>query len=385
MALVLVVAGLTGAILPFQRDLNRLAAPEVWAVEPPGPNAKLLSGIELKQRVEAQTGGIVTYVTLAIEEGYATAVFVAARPGAAPLGYNEVIVDPYTGTVRRRVQYGNICEGMVNLMPFLVQAHYSLAAGKWGRLAFGAAAVLWCAECLLGLWVTLPKPGRKRGLWLGRWAPAWRLRIGQGRTAFLYDLHRAAGLWLLPVMLIFAWSGVAFNLQQVHTPVQRLLGAEGLYHPPTNDAPAFGTMSDVRALERGRVLMAQEAARRGFAVIAPAAITWNTSAKAIGYYALTSLDGPTRRGSTLVWFDAGSGRQLEFRPPYGATPADAVDKATRLLHVADLFGWPYKIFVSIFGLLASGMAMAAVVLWLRRSVRLASSGRTRRDALSATP
>lgn len=47
-ALVLAVAGLTGAALPFERELRRLAALPVWRVTPPRPDAPLLSGPELK-------------------------------------------------------------------------------------------------------------------------------------------------------------------------------------------------------------------------------------------------------------------------------------------------------------------------------------------------
>ena len=91
-------------------------------------------------------------------------------------------------------------------------------------------------------------------------------------------------------------------------------------------------------------------------------------ANTVGYYARTSLDGPTDQGSTAVWYDASDGRLLAFKAPYGATPADALDKATRMLHVAGLWGWPYKVLVSFFGLMTAAMASAACVLWARRQV-----------------
>jgi uncharacterized iron-regulated membrane protein len=174
-------------------------------------------------------------------------------------------------------------------------------------------------------------------------------------------------------MLIFAWSAVAFNLQQVHAPVQRLFGAQGLYQPATNERPDPGpAMTRTQALDHGRKLMDEAAAQRGFVVHRPYAISWNPYAKAVGYYALTSLDGPTDMASTVVWFDESSGRLLAFRNPYGDTPADAVDKTMRMLHTAALFGWPYKVFVSLIGLATAGMAIAGVTLWFqRRRARLA--------------
>src|SRR5690606_3525249 len=123
--------------------------------------------------------------------------------------------------------------------------------------------------------------------------------------------HRAAGLWIFPAMLVFAWSAVAFNLDQVHTPVQRAFGAQGLYRPVTNPLPAPGVpMTWETAVEVGERLMNEEAARRGFEIRGPEALSLNPYAGVTGYYARTSLDGPTQNGSTAVWFDQVSGRPV---------------------------------------------------------------------------
>ncbi len=379
-ALVLVIVGLTGAILPFAGELNRFAAPSLWRVAPPDPGAAILSGIEIKERVEQQTGGNVSFIRLSPDPGYALAVFVEPRPGGPVLDYSELITDPYSGTIRRRLRYGDLSEGMVNIIPFLVKLHYSLAAGRWGIFAFGVVALIWCAECLLGLCLTLPR-GTSRAYvesagWLRRWSRAWRIRGDQGGVR-LHDMHRALGLWLLPVMLVFGWSAVAFNLQEVHAPVQRLFGGQGLYAPVTNVNPSAGrSLTPAQAVERGQALMREAAVLSGFSIEEPYAISWNPFAHAIGYYARTSLDGPTDQGATAVWFDESSGQFLEFRHPYGNTKADAFDKATRMLHTASLFGLPYKIFVSLVGILVATMAIAGCVLWLRR---LAGTSRKRPD------
>ena len=102
-------------------------------------------------------------------------------------------------------------------------------------------------------------------------------------------------------MLVFAWSAVAFNLSEVHRPVQRLLGAEGLYQPIVNPAPAPGEpMSAEQAVVIGEKLMAREAERQGFTIHEPEAISFRPYAQVIGYYARTSLDGPAEQGSTAV-------------------------------------------------------------------------------------
>ena len=376
-ALALVVTGLTGAILPYQREISHWVAADVWNVTPPSPGAPLLSGVDLMRRVEAQTGGKVRYMPLALDPDRAQAVFVSARPDGEPLGYSEVFANPYTGAIRARVRYGDLRDGAINLMPFLISFHYSLAAGATGRLVLGAAALIWCGVCVLGFFLSLPRRRPDAGLrdGLRRWWPTWGLRTRQGPVVLTHDFHRASGLWLWPAMLVFAWSAVAFNLDDVHQPVQRFFGAQGLYRPVLNPAPATGeAMTPGQAVALGERLMAEQAARHGFEVRAPGALSLNAAASAMGYYASTSLDGPTGQASTVVWFDQVSGRLLEFRPPYGTTRADALDKGVRMLHTAALFGWPYKLFVSAFGLLTAGMAIAGVVLWARRLGRRQRKG-----------
>jgi uncharacterized iron-regulated membrane protein len=359
-ALALVVTGLTGAVLPFQKELREWLAPEIWHVARPSPAAVPRSGLALKAAVERATGGVVSYVQLVPEQDRALSIFVTARPGQPPLAFQQAFVDPYTGAIRARVRFADLDDGRINWIPFLLQFHYSLAAGPWGRLALGLAGLTWAVMSLAGLVLAVPRAGR--------WTAALRVRRGRGARVLAHDLHRATGVWLLPVMLVFAWSGVAFNLDVVHQPVQRFFGGAGLFNPVTNPQPAQGApMSDAAALATGQRLMAIAAAGRGFTVIRPEALSWNAHAGVIGFYALTTLDGPVGRGSTSVWFDAVSGEAILFRHPFGATAADGLDKTLRLLHTGELLGWPWRLFISLFGLATAGMAVTGLFIWYRRT------------------
>ena len=373
-AIVLLVAGLTGAVLPFSADLNHMASPKLWAAAPPTPGAPLLSGIALMHKVEQQTGGVVRFMPLQLDPHFAQAVFVGARPGGPSLGYEEVIADPYTGAIRQKTVYGRLSDGPVNLVPFLMELHYELAAGPTGYLLFGCAALIWVFVSLIGFYLTLPARSARaaaRASWLQRWAPAWQMRPKAGALPFTFDLHRVGGLWVWPVMLVFAWSAVAFNLPQVHDPVHRALGARGLFTAPRNVDPADGTvMSPEAAVQRGRVLMDEQARQRGFTVEGGWALSLNPSAHTMGYYARTSLDRPIeKQGSTAVWFDQVDGRFLELQAPFGRTAADSFDKWVQVLHRADVFGLPYRLFVSLFGLLVASSAATGVILWTRRQMR----------------
>jgi uncharacterized iron-regulated membrane protein len=301
---------------------------------------------------------------------------VDSRPGRPALGYDEVFADPYTGQVRKRVQYGRLSEGPVNFAPFILSLHYSLAAGRWGSLAFGAAALVWFFTSIVGFCLSLPRPAPgsgasgeswPQGSWLRRWAPSWTVRLDAGPTALNFDLHRAAGTWLWPVLLVFAWSAMAFNLPQVHDPAVRLLGGEGLYNTPPALGPVSAPMPLDAALARGRVLMAEQARERGFQVRGDYAIDRRPEANLVGYYAHTTLDGPTDQAGALVWFTADTGKLLAFQPPHGPTRTDAADWWSQRLHEAHVFGLPYRLFVSLLGIVVAGLGVTGIVAWVGRT------------------
>jgi uncharacterized iron-regulated membrane protein len=176
-------------------------------------------------------------VPLELDPRFTQRVFVQARQGSPPLRYDNVIADPFTGDVRKRLRYGDLSDGLINLLPLLETVHYSLGAARWGALAFGIAALIWSINSAIGFWLTLPRfsshastaiSGTHRYVvWFREWLPAWTIRrqvrsCMQARTRihmFNYDPHRASGLWLWSMLLVFAWSAVGFNLPQVHDPL----------------------------------------------------------------------------------------------------------------------------------------------------------------------
>ncbi|RIV85492.1 hypothetical protein D2V17_10380 [Aurantiacibacter xanthus] len=377
-ALAVIITGLTGAIIPYQDQIRSLVAGEVWDAAPPEPGARVLSGLELKRIVEAETGGEVGFIQLVPASDHAHSVFVSAPSGEPPLPFRQFFLDPYTGEIRARVNFAELADGPINIAPFLVSLHYSLAAGQTGRLLLGVAALAWLLLSLAGLVLTFPRKGPRKGsptFWRD-WAGAWRLRRKGARKVRLYDFHRATGLWLLPFTVVFTWSAVAFNLDAVHQPVQAMLGGKGLFAPVDNPAPDPGAaMSAEQAEQVGARLMREQAEARGFTIRGPEALSFRPYAHVIGYYARTSLDGPTGNGSTAVWFDQASGRLIAFRHPYGETSADTFDKVLRLLHTGEMFGGVYKLAISLFGLLISATTIAGVVMWLKSKRRPARSRR----------
>ena len=81
------------------------------------------------------------------------------------------------------------------------------------------------------------------------------------------------------------------------------------------------------------------------------------------------------RGQTGVFIDARSGALLGTRIPTGEYSGDTVSRWLQSLHMAKVFGLPYRIFVAIVGIALAVSAYTGLYVWwkkrLKRRVRAA--------------
>ncbi|WP_254605137.1 PepSY-associated TM helix domain-containing protein [Sphingomonas bacterium] len=383
-ALFLIVAGVTGSVLPFEQELTFLSRSDVAYVHPSYRGARPLDGIAIAERVERSTGGVVSYVPLAVSAKRVDRMYVAARPGRPPLPFNMVWADPYTGAVKLTYTWGGLRDGRVNIVPFLFSLHYGLVAGAWGTWAFGISGLIWTIDCFVGFYLTLPSGGgtnRQRGtprlLWAKRWGAAWKVRRHARGHRLNFDLHRASGLWLWPLLLVFAWSSVGLLLPSVEQPVMRAFGATVGYVPPAERRPLVRPRVGLRqAVTTGERALIRTGRHDGFTLLALETVSYDAGSGTYRLDARTTLDRGAAIGSTSVWVDARNGALLHLDRPFGRTWADAVRHLLVLLHFAEIIGLPYRIFVSVLGLAVAMLSATGVLIWTKkRSARVLSRGR----------
>ena len=389
MALFLIVAGATGVLLPWEEELTLASRPSMSQAAPPAPGTRPLDGVTLAERVARQTGAQVSFVPLDIPPDHAVRLAVQARAGQPPLGYDTVWADPYTGQVRLRFRYAVLADGAQNIVPFLYTVHYSLALGAWGIWAFGVAALIWTLDCFVGFYLTFPMRRKAASTvrsagssWWARWKPAWAIRKGARGHKLNFDLHRAGGLWLWPLLFVFAWSSVGFCLPSVHRPVMTALGASKDFEPPTLAAPLDAPPIDMRGAQRiGRELMMGEGARHGFTIKREGYLFYRPAWGLYGYSARTSADPADHDPQTRVWFNGRDGRLFYFQGPLGENATDATMRWFYMLHMAQVFGLPYRIFVSLLGLAVVALSVTGMAIWMKkRSARLLGRQRTPRPS-----
>lgn len=380
----LVLAGLTGTLLVWYEELDAWTSPHLLRVAPPGPLAPLLDPLVLRQKVQAQyPGAYAALAPLQLKPGHAAVVRLFGLPTSAAGQSQEppndqVFVNPYTGEVLGERKWGDIGQGLKNLMPFIYRLHYSLALDKAGETLLGIVALLWTIDCFAGAWLTLPAPRRnpvapQSTPWALRWWPSWKLRWRQGSYKLNFDLHRACGLWTWAMLFVLAWSSVAFNLHQVvYDPVMRTLfahqrdeqGQAEAAHP--NLAPALDWMA---ARKVGRQLMAEQARLHGFSIIEETLMVHDPRRGRHGiwrYQVRSSRDIRDRWGSTQVIFDADTGELLHVWLPTGAAAGDTIRTWLTSLHMAALWGTPFRLFMTGMGVAVVLLSTTGFVIWVRK-------------------
>lgn len=128
-AVFLFISGATGAVISWDHELDAWLNPALYDARSQGP---ALPVAELVERIEAaDPKAQVTYHPLAVEPGRTFVAFVAPRWDAVKgelhtLDYNQVALDPATGELQGRRQWGAVSLSRENLLPFLYKLHYSM-------------------------------------------------------------------------------------------------------------------------------------------------------------------------------------------------------------------------------------------------------------------
>lgn len=378
MAGFLLLAGLTGSLLAWFDELEGLISPQLHLAKPPSDNAKTLDPLVLREKVLARYPGTDVQGTwLSVKPGRSLWFFLEARPDpvtgrVAELVNDQVFLNPYTGELQGERKVGDISQGARNLMVFVYRLHYSLALDGVGTILFGIVALVWTLDCFVGAYLTFPI--RSRGAqpkrpWLARWQTAWKVRWRSGSYKLNFDLHRAAGLWLWVMLFLLAWSSVAFNLPQVYRPTMRALLPS---QPDMDDIPKLSTpqvtprVGWIEARDIGRALMAKQAALRGFSVVREDWLSYDPTRAVYRYSVRSSLDLRERSGETTVMFNADTRKLEALWLPTGAASGDTVGTWLTSLHMAAVWGVPFKMFVCFLGFAVALFSVTGVIIWLKK-------------------
>jgi uncharacterized iron-regulated membrane protein len=321
---------ITGSIMAFEPELDRLLHPHLSYVKP-GGNA--LSLVEIGEAVSRQFRGepVVAYL-----------------PSESPDLSSEVIlpsgvvcVNQYTGEILGTRTRGQTVFGLAH------DLHVQLAAGDVGRNVMKWSGVAMLVSSASGLYL---------------WWPRKRIGIrGWKSAAFWFDLHNSVGILALAPLLLLATTGtvIAFGDQ-----AGTLLGRTGrrtsmsAQHrsAPGQTAPGAAVLTPDEAVVIALTQM-------------PGAVPYRVQMPQYGGAYRVSLD--YRRDKVagernLVVIDQYSGEVMSLTRSGDLSSAERALAANEAIHTGAVLGMPGRIVAWIASIIVPVQVMSGVFLWLRR-------------------
>ncbi|MBW7900093.1 MAG: PepSY domain-containing protein [Rhodocyclaceae bacterium] len=344
---------LTGAIATVSQEIVWLADSKVRA-NPPLDEATMLNydkivAVIAREHPEAVIHGI----SRPVKSMFAWTVR-ASYPDMSTVNH---YVNPYTGRIQ-----GSEPEGF-SFRQFIRALHGWLLMPFTEGFNFGWYAVSALALPLLGSLITGLVVYKR--FWRGFLNP--RLRLDRGSRVFWGDLHRLAGIWSIPFILIMAVTSLWFL-------VLAILHDTHIELPSTNpEVPIQVARSDIPVVAAGQpaprigLNQAAELMRAHFPDVEPSSLNF-------GGHAFSTI---TVRGQGAGWPLLSEFAQVN---PYTAkvehvrriadrSGLELFTGSMRPLHTGDFAGLWLKLVYFVFGVLLTAMVGSGLLIWLKRTVK----------------
>jgi len=384
LALVLFVAGITGAVIAWEEEIDSWLNPGFFLSSTPGTP---LPAPELIRRIEAADPRVeVAYMVFNVKPGRAIQAEVAPRLDPvtgqpAEIGFNQIAVDPVNGTILDRRDTGATSLAPKTLIPFLNRLHYTMLIPSeggiaWGIWLVGFLSLVWMVDCLIALYLAFPD---RRS-----WRKSLAFRFKRGGYQLNFDLHRSGGVWLWALLLMLAITSVYMNLTtevvrpvvSVFSKLSPLPADPHMAHQPATTPSRQLDPSQI--FERAQ----REAAERHIDL--PPGSYYRLSD--IGVYGVGFFEAGNHYGVGLgnpsLFLDARTGAVITDTLPGRGSAGDTFIQAQYPLHSGRIIGTAGRVLVSLLGIFVAALSVTGVYIWLKK--RRARHSRRKRAAPSSS-
>lgn len=369
-ALFLFVAGATGAVISWDHELDEWLNPHLYRAG--STSGQERSPLELAAALEAADPRLrVRYLPLRTEPGSSLLVMVEPRVDPATgelhvLGFNQVALDPVSGAVLGRREWGKVSLERENLLPFLYKLHYSLHIPEGfgmepGILLMGVIALVWVLDTLIALWISFPSPAT--------WRQSFALRWRAGGHKRIFDLHRSGGVWIFLLLLMLAVTSVSMNLkEQVMRPVVSWF-SDLTPSPFATRAPVPPQQPIEPQIGIPELLLRAQVTAHQLELTAPAGAVFLSTQ--FGIYGVGLFEGGNSHGdgglgNPWLYFDMRTGEALGADVPGRGSAGDIFLQAMFPLHSGRIIGIPGRILISLCGVAVAALSVTGVLIWIRK-------------------
>lgn len=354
-ALWLFVAGLTGAIMVFTDEIDHALNPDLFRSSAGEPRS---------------TDALVGAILAGKSRAYVSSIDLPDKPGDVAVAYvkhagpetgghdhgatMQVMVDPATATILGERQREDIDLSRRGIMDFIVKLHYSLHLGGVAKWLFGLVALAWAIDHVVAIGLSFPV-ARK-------WRECFGIRKKASGTKFVFDMHRAVGLWLAPVTFVLAISSVYLNWGKEFravvgtvSPIARIYDAAQPNLTTPDYAPAIGYRQ------------AADIAMGSTGAVDPDGMSFNP---AKGLYRVRFFDArdvdPTV-GRRYVYVDSATGKVRADEHQASGSAGDLFLAWQFPLHSGKAFGWAGRILIMFAGLVVCLFVVTGLMLWAKKA------------------
>lgn len=372
-AVFLFVSGATGAVISWDHELDEWLNPQLFhARSAPAEGAATLPVDELVARIERADPRVrVTFMPLVTEPGHTFVAFVQPRvdPATGRLyepGYNQVALDPASGEIQARREWGKVSLTRENLLPFLYKLHYTMHIPdgfgvELGMWFMGLLAIAWVLDTLIALVISFPRPAQ----WRRSFAFRWR----EGGHRLTFDLHRSGAMWVYGLVLLLAITSVGMNLrEQVMRPVVSWFSTLSP-SPFASRTPAPETQPIEPRLTLAQAVDAaqREAHARGISAAPGGAfVSTQFGVWGVGFYGADNSHGDGGLGNPWIYIDSRTGLPAGADVPGTGSAGDIVMQSLFPLHSGRILGVPGRVLISLMGALVAMLSVTGVLIWARK-------------------
>jgi len=335
-AVFLFALGLSGALLTFENIIDPALNAHLWYVKPRGTPLKLAQIERAVRQAFPQSTVEEFELPQSPDE---TVHVIIQQPNGGEAG---IAVNPYSAEILGR------SDQQFRPMLAIHKFHtHLLIRGRSGHMILTIAA-----GCLFGLAVT--------GLVL--WWPhkIFKLRGGSSQRV-VFDLHQMLGLWSSTCVLLFALTGMTIGFED-----QINRWALTLSHMPPESLPqSHPHAARAPSLSADELVAKAESVAQGARSVG---LDYGDGSNDPALVLMKFPEDHTPVGRTRVILDRYTGDVLRFDNARAMPVALKYARMwNREIHTGDIFGWPSRIFASIFSLAIAALAVTGPWIWWNRN------------------
>lgn len=339
--LLLVIVGLTGSLLVFQREIDQfLVSQQFGQIIAQGDRLPLTSILEnVKTAYASQPNLKISSINTLPNPLVPYRVFLQAPKDK----WLEVFVNPYTGAIMGSRDWDQ------TLIGYIFKLHYQLLADETGTIIVGVVAFVLLIVSITGiiLW-----PGWRRFI------SGFKIKWNAHPQRVNFDIHKVAGMIAGIFLSMIAFTGVCWNFWDFSKPLIHTVTMTPIPSTPVSQ-PIKGKLS----LSLGEILQKADTAFPGAVTTY---ISLPQTPEAVFRIGKKLPQETTPYGSSRIYLDQYTGAVVQLKNGLQPSRADRILDSFTPIHYGTFWGLPSRIFYVFVGLTPLILFITGFMMWRYR-------------------